>query len=288
VARVGAFLGLDEITNDGHQAGEEGGEDGGEEERGEDGGEEKQQTNPLATGIAVGGTISLKGSVRIEGGEFWWGKPPTKEEEEGQKWKAYIAAEKAKGAEKADKADKGKASQVVDSSFTDVSLSDDDDKKTTKAKKGKKADGKKKKKTEKEDKNEKGKKGTETGDDGEGKKAIYRPVLSDIHFTVNPGCLVAIIGPVGSGKSSLCNALLGEMVQTRGSVRVGGKVAYAAQTAWILNATVRDNILFGQTFEEERCVLLNISVYDSVMFQCTSFAKLTFYLVMRPTKGIGV
>ena len=135
MARVGAFLGLDEITNDGHKAGEEGGEDGGEE---------KQQTNPLATGIAVGGTISLKGSVRIEGGEFWWGKPPTKEEEEGQKWKAYIAAEKAKGAEKA--ADKGKASQVVDSSFTDVSLSDDDDKKTTKAKK---ADGKKTKKTEK-------------------------------------------------------------------------------------------------------------------------------------------
>ena len=57
MARVGAFLGLDEITNDGHQGGEEGGEVG-EGERGKEGGEakgeEKQQTNPLSAAHAAG------------------------------------------------------------------------------------------------------------------------------------------------------------------------------------------------------------------------------------------
>lgn len=60
-----------------------------------------------------------------------------------------------------------------------------------------------------------------------------------------------IIGAVGSGKSSLGLALLGEMVKTKGEVIVGGTIAYVSQQAWILNATVRENILFGQPYNQE-------------------------------------
>ncbi len=59
-------------------------------------------------------------------------------------------------------------------------------------------------------------------------------------------------GPVGSGKSSLLEGMIGEMRRTAGSVKFKGSVAYCPQSAWIQNATVRDNILFGRPFDEER------------------------------------
>ena len=61
-----------------------------------------------------------------------------------------------------------------------------------------------------------------------------------------------VVGRVGSGKSSLISALLGEMEHGRGRVALGGRVAYVAQTAWILNATLQDNVLFGQPFDQTR------------------------------------
>ncbi|KAG8995314.1 hypothetical protein FRB94_009286 [Tulasnella sp. JGI-2019a] len=68
------------------------------------------------------------------------------------------------------------------------------------------------------------------------------------------GQVWAIVGPVGSGKSSLLQAMIGEMKQTGGDGKVvfGGKVAYCAQVAWIQNASVRENILFGADWNEER------------------------------------
>jgi ABC-type multidrug transport system fused ATPase/permease subunit len=54
---------------------------------------------------------------------------------------------------------------------------------------------------------------------------------------VNPGELVCVVGRVGSGKSSLVQAMLGEMERDGGRVAVGGRLAYAAQQAWIINAT---------------------------------------------------
>lgn len=65
------------------------------------------------------------------------------------------------------------------------------------------------------------------------------------------GQLTAIVGPVGSGKSSLLSGLLGDMKRT-GSVALGGSVGYCAQEAWIQNATIRDNILFGQPWDEDK------------------------------------
>ncbi|EGZ11447.1 hypothetical protein PHYSODRAFT_338156 [Phytophthora sojae] len=78
------------------------------------------------------------------------------------------------------------------------------------------------------------------------------PVLSDVNFTVKKGDLVVVHGPVGSGKSSLCSALLGEMEKTEGKVFVNGKVAYYSQQPWIQNMTIRDNILFGQAFGDNK------------------------------------
>ncbi|KZT33501.1 multidrug resistance-associated ABC transporter [Sistotremastrum suecicum HHB10207 ss-3] len=76
--------------------------------------------------------------------------------------------------------------------------------------------------------------------------------LTDLNFRVPKGAFVAIVGRVGSGKSSLLQSLIGEMRRSKGSVVFGGSVAYVPQTAWIMNATLRDNILFGQDDDEDR------------------------------------
>ncbi|KAH8989225.1 ABC transporter [Lactarius hatsudake] len=82
------------------------------------------------------------------------------------------------------------------------------------------------------------------------KEVLFK--LKHINLRVPRGQLVAIVGAVGSGKTSLLQGLIGDMRKTNGSVRVGGSVAYCAQSAWIQNATIRDNICFGRPFEEER------------------------------------
>ncbi len=64
--------------------------------------------------------------------------------------------------------------------------------------------------------------------------------------------LTAVVGAVGSGKSSLVSAILGDMEKESGVVKVNGKVAYVPQQAWMLNATLEDNILFGKDKEKER------------------------------------
>ncbi|GJJ75467.1 hypothetical protein EMPS_07825 [Entomortierella parvispora] len=78
------------------------------------------------------------------------------------------------------------------------------------------------------------------------------PVLHDVSFTVKRGSLTAVVGRVGQGKSSLAGALLGEMYKYSGSVIAYGSLAYVAQSAWILNDTVRNNILFGHEYNKER------------------------------------
>ncbi|KAI9233433.1 MAG: hypothetical protein BYD32DRAFT_465341 [Podila humilis] len=78
------------------------------------------------------------------------------------------------------------------------------------------------------------------------------PVLHDIQLQVKRGSLTAVVGRVGSGKSSLAGALLGEMYRYSGTVRSHGSLAYVAQSAWILNDTVRNNILFGRPYDKER------------------------------------
>uniref|UniRef100_A0A8C3D1Q1 ABC-type glutathione-S-conjugate transporter n=1 Tax=Cairina moschata TaxID=8855 RepID=A0A8C3D1Q1_CAIMO len=71
-----------------------------------------------------------------------------------------------------------------------------------------------------------------------------------IDLTVPQGSLIAIVGQVGAGKSSLLSALLGELEQTDGCMTMKGTAAYVPQQAWIQNASVEDNILFGNEMDE--------------------------------------
>uniref|UniRef100_A0A672I1S6 ATP-binding cassette, sub-family C (CFTR/MRP), member 3 n=1 Tax=Salarias fasciatus TaxID=181472 RepID=A0A672I1S6_SALFA len=83
------------------------------------------------------------------------------------------------------------------------------------------------------------------------------PVLHSINVMVPQGSLLAVVGHVGCGKSSLISALLGEMEKLEGEISIQGSVAYVPQQAWIQNATLRDNILFGKPYDEQKycCVL---------------------------------
>ncbi|CAK0813710.1 unnamed protein product, partial [Prorocentrum cordatum] len=87
-----------------------------------------------------------------------------------------------------------------------------------------------------------------------------RAVLQGVGFSVRRGELVVVAGRVGSGKSTLLQGVVGEAVLTSGRMRVDGPVAYCPQLPWVLNATVRDNILFGAEFDAEW--------YDRVVDAC--------------------
>ena len=72
-----------------------------------------------------------------------------------------------------------------------------------------------------------------------------------LDIDVDDGELVAVIGSVGAGKSSLLSAAVGEMERLSGSVCVKGSVAYVTQEAWIQNNSLRENILFGRKMNEK-------------------------------------
>jgi ABC-type multidrug transport system fused ATPase/permease subunit len=80
----------------------------------------------------------------------------------------------------------------------------------------------------------------------------HKAILKSVSLDIKPGELMAIVGRVGSGKSTLCSSILNETLIRRGSIGINGTMAYAAQTPWILNATLRDNITFGLPYDEER------------------------------------
>ncbi|KAF9349243.1 hypothetical protein BGX34_001909 [Mortierella sp. NVP85] len=86
----------------------------------------------------------------------------------------------------------------------------------------------------------------------EGVKESMGPVLHDINLRIMRGSFTAVVGRVGEGKSSLVGALLGEMYKYTGTVYASGSLAYVPQTAWILNDTVRNNVLFGRPYDRVR------------------------------------
>lgn len=90
--------------------------------------------------------------------------------------------------------------------------------------------------------------------------------LQDLSFSVGRKDLIAVIGNVGSGKSSLLAALAGDMRRTAGSVTMGASRAFCPQYAWIQNTTVRENILFGKEYHRKW--------YDEVVDACALRADL--------------
>lgn len=74
--------------------------------------------------------------------------------------------------------------------------------------------------------------------------------MKDLNIDFKRGELVAVLGEVGSGKSSLLLGMLGEMYQlNEGLVNVNGSLTYVSQQAWIQNCTIKENILFGKEFD---------------------------------------
>ncbi|KAG5204274.1 hypothetical protein JEQ12_002250 [Ovis aries] len=94
------------------------------------------------------------------------------------------------------------------------------------------------------------------------------PTLQDLFFTARPGELLAVVGPVGAGKSSLLRAVLGELPPSQGQVIVHGRIAYVPQQPWVFSGTVRSNILFGKKYEEDR--------YEEVIKACALEEDLQF------------
>ena len=84
-------------------------------------------------------------------------------------------------------------------------------------------------------------------------------VLQDVALSVRRGELHMVFGKIGSGKSALLQALLGEMATLEGAkdanigrFSVRGRLSYVGQTAWVENKTIRENILFGSVYDEKR------------------------------------
>nr|CAB3483987.1 unnamed protein product [Digitaria exilis] len=106
--------------------------------------------------------------------------------------------------------------------------------------------------------------GDEEGESEEEKDVEATPVLETvlkgINIEVRRGELAAVVGTVGSGKSSLLSCIMGEMEKISGMVRVCGSTAYVAQTAWMQNGTIQENILFGQPMHAER--------YKEIIWSC--------------------
>jgi ATP-binding cassette subfamily C (CFTR/MRP) protein 4 len=98
-----------------------------------------------------------------------------------------------------------------------------------------------------------------------GVNAKWNPSSSDntltaINLTANKRRLLSIIGPVGSGKSSLLQTILGELEVVSGDLQVNGTISYASQDPWVFGATVRQNITFGLEYNKRR--------YNEVVHVC--------------------
>eukprot|EP00944_MAST-04C_sp_MAST-4C-sp1_P005346 g5346.t1 len=84
--------------------------------------------------------------------------------------------------------------------------------------------------------------------------------LSNVNVDIKLGELVMVVGSVGSGKSSLLMSVLNEMPKVEGSLLVKGKISLISQNAWITNSSLRENILFGETYNKKH--------YDQVVHVC--------------------
>ncbi|CAB1328550.1 unnamed protein product [Coregonus sp. 'balchen'] len=91
-------------------------------------------------------------------------------------------------------------------------------------------------------------------------KTIDSPTLQNLSFTLRSDQLLAVIGPVGAGKSSLLSTILGELTPDKGVVKFKGELTYASQQPWIFPGTIRSNILFGKELHPQK--------YEKVLRAC--------------------
>lgn len=180
-----------------------------------------------------------KSAIVMKNANFTWERTPTQETE-----KKVVGAPGSKEAKAARKADK-KADQKAEKQAKK------DAKKATKALKD----------AEKDNGHEASDSSTTLAEESE-----HPFEIKGLNISVGRDELVAVIGSVGSGKTSILAALGGEMRRTSGEVTFGASRSYCPQYAWIQNATVKDNITFGKPFDQEW--------YDEVVDACALRADL--------------
>jgi ATP-binding cassette, subfamily C (CFTR/MRP), member 1 len=156
----------------------------------------------------------------------------------------------------------------------------DDKGKEAKGGKGGKGKGKQKKQREWGS----GRHGMMTEEDKRPKKTPHPTFhsIQDTSFNISRGDLVIIVGEIGSGKSSLLSALVNEMRRASGSLTIGGRIAYCPQTAWIRNATLRDNILFDKQYDAKWYDQVH-STMDRINMQVVSDCALEPDIEMLPS-----
>ena len=77
-------------------------------------------------------------------------------------------------------------------------------------------------------------------------------LLQDVSFVASENSLTVVTGQVGSGKSTLLATIAGEVIKTSGDIACSGIVAYVSQKAWVFSGTFRENVLFGEPYEEKK------------------------------------
>ncbi|CAG8531990.1 7856_t:CDS:10 [Paraglomus brasilianum] len=87
-----------------------------------------------------------------------------------------------------------------------------------------------------------------------------KPTLRFLNMRVKQGQLLAIVGDVGAGKSSILAAIMGQIHRSAGTRRINGSIAYVPHDSWLLNTTLRDNILFGKPY--------NAKKYEEALYVC--------------------
>ncbi|KAF9236586.1 P-loop containing nucleoside triphosphate hydrolase protein [Melanogaster broomeanus] len=102
---------------------------------------------------------------------------------------------------------------------------------------------------------------------------VHCPFLWNVNLSIRNGSLTAIVGNVGSGKSSLLSAIIGEMIRVSGDVHCNGSIAYCAQQPWVQTTTIQDNILFGRPFNLQQ-------LHKAIHTTCFNSDLVTFSHVM--------
>ncbi|XP_062957104.1 cystic fibrosis transmembrane conductance regulator [Cynocephalus volans] len=86
------------------------------------------------------------------------------------------------------------------------------------------------------------------------------PVLKDISFRIERGQLLAVSGSTGAGKTSLLMMIMGELEPSEGKIKHSGRISFCSQFSWIMPGTIKENIIFGVSYDEYR--------YRSVIKAC--------------------